>query len=262
MSIPPQDALWNAVAELSQLLLHEESVNTTLQRVATSAASLIDAVEEVGMTVLHDNRPSTDAATGGIVYEVDNFQYEVDQGPCLHALLHGQPVEIASMRADQRWPTYARFAADRQIMSSLSIPLTISGQLTFAEEEVDQPSLARAADHGRIGVMNLYSRRESPFNEDERWAALTFGQQAAVAIYNAHTYDTARRLTTDLQAALGSRAAIEQAKGILMARTGCSPDDAFERLRKRSQDENRKLRDLAEELVAEVTSGRHDASRA
>ena len=252
MPIPPQDALWNAIAELSQLLLHEESVNTTLQRVAMSAVNLIDVVEEVGVTVLHDNRPSTDAATGGIVYEVDNFQYEIDQGPCLHALLHGQPIEIASMRAEQRWPTYARFAADREILSSLSIPLHIHAGMTFMDEEIDEPTLERAADQGRIGVMNLYSRREGPFDEVERWAALTFGQQAAVAIYNANTYETARKLTNDLQAALGSRAVIEQAKGIIMARKGCTPDDAFDQLRSQSQTENRKLRDVAESLVADA----------
>jgi GAF domain-containing protein len=253
MSIPPNDALWNAVAGLSQLLLGEESVNTTLQRVATSAVTLIEAVEESGVTVAHDDRPSTDAATGGVVYEIDNFQYDVDQGPCLHALLSGDVVEIPCMRAEHRWPTYAAFAADRGINSSLSIPLTVRGGPSIARPVVGTASMAEAIADGRVGVMNMYSRREGDFSDEERWAALTFAEQGAVAIYNARTYEAAHRLTSDLQSALSSRAVIEQAKGMLMVERQVPADKAFELLRERSQRTNRKLREVAQEMVEQVT---------
>jgi GAF domain-containing protein len=259
MSIPPSDALWNALAGMAQLLLGEESVTTTLQRVASSAVTLIDAVEECGVTVAHDDRPSTDAATGGVVYEVDNFQYDVDQGPCLHALLSGDVVEIPCMRADHRWQTYAAFAADRGINSSLSIPLTVRGGPSIARPVVGSPSIAEAIADGRVGVVNLYSGREGDFNDEERWAALTFAEQAAVAIYNARTYEAAHRLTTDLQAALSSRAVIEQAKGIVMVEQGVPADKAFELLRERSQRDNSKLRDIAQALVDQVTGAARPA---
>jgi GAF domain-containing protein len=254
MGIPPGDALWNALAGLAQTLLGDESVTTTLQRVAASAATLIDAVEECGVTVAHDDRPSTDAATGGVVYEVDNFQYDIDQGPCLHALLTGEPVEIPCMKADHRWPTYAAFAADRGINSSLSLPLTVRASPSISAPVVSNPALADALADGRVGVVNLYSQREGEFSAEERWGAQTFAEQAAVAIYNARMYETAHRLTTDLQAALSSRAVIEQAKGILMGRHGVPADDAFDLLRERSQRSNRKLRDIAQSLVSEVSS--------
>lgn len=58
-----------------------------------------------------------------------------------------------------------------------------------------------------------------------------------------------RKEVAQLQAAMASRATIEQAKGIIMGATGCTPDEAFELLKRQSQHENRKLREVAEELV-------------
>jgi hypothetical protein len=51
-----------------------------------------------------------------------------------------------------------------------------------------------------------------------------------------------------------SRAAIEQAKGVLMAIYRVSPDQAFRVLQWRSQETNTKLRALAAQIVSEVTA--------
>lgn len=55
-----------------------------------------------------------------------------------------------------------------------------------------------------------------------------------------------------LRESRASRAVIEQAKGVLMATTGCSADEAFVLLRRQSQHQNRRVRDIAEQLVAEA----------
>jgi AmiR/NasT family two-component response regulator len=52
-----------------------------------------------------------------------------------------------------------------------------------------------------------------------------------------------------LQKAMQNRAVIEQAKGIIMGERRCTPDQAFAVLTKLSQDTNRKLRDVATDLV-------------
>ena len=54
------------------------------------------------------------------------------------------------------------------------------------------------------------------------------------------------------------RAVIEQAKGVLMWVYGIGPDAAFDILKWRSQDANVKLRALAEQLVADVLTRKHD----
>ena len=76
-----------------------------------------------------------------------------------------------------------------------------------------------------------------------------FAVQASVVISNAQAYWAASELTRNLTIAMESRAVIEQAKGILIARHGLGDDEAFDRLRHQSQTENRKLRDVATEIV-------------
>jgi AmiR/NasT family two-component response regulator len=83
---------------------------------------------------------------------------------------------------------------------------------------------------------------------DEETAVL-FSEQAAVACANAEVYWRTYSLTEHLREALESRDVIGQAKGILMARRGCTPEIAFEALRKVSQHRNIKLRDIAEQVV-------------
>ncbi len=57
----------------------------------------------------------------------------------------------------------------------------------------------------------------------------------------------------NLQGAFGRRAMIEQAKGILMARHTINEDVAFEMLRNHSQNNGRKLIDIAEAVVESHT---------
>ena len=82
--------------------------------------------------------------------------------------------------------------------------------------------------------------------------AVAFALQASIVVANAHAYWASFELTRHLTAAMASRAVIEQAKGILMAVHRFSADDAFDRLRRQSQSENRKLRSVAADLVNQV----------
>ena len=59
----------------------------------------------------------------------------------------------------------------------------------------------------------------------------------------------------DLRATLRSRPVIDQAKGILIAERGCTPDEAFDMLCAASQRENRKVRDIAEAMVDRAQTG-------
>ncbi len=72
---------------------------------------------------------------------------------------------------------------------------------------------------------------------------------ASVVLANAQAYWSAYELSRQLQQAMESRASIEQAKGILIEQSGVNEDEAFQLLRRASQRENRKLRDIATEVV-------------
>lgn len=64
-----------------------------------------------------------------------------------------------------------------------------------------------------------------------------------------------------LEARLETMPVIEQAKGIIMERTGCAAEQAFDVLRQASQRSNMKVRDLASEIVCRTVAGAHDGAR-
>ena len=103
-------------------------------------------------------------------------------------------------------------------------------------------------NHGTGGVLNLYSENR-PFEIADEEIGRRFAAPASVAVANARAYAKAQAVIEQLQEALQSRDVIGQAKGIIQAREGCGPEEAFERLRDISQHRNIKLRELAKALV-------------
>lgn len=79
---------------------------------------------------------------------------------------------------------------------------------------------------------------------------MRFAAQAAIALANMQSLDSARQLSEGLKAALSTRDAIATAKGVLMARDGVDEQTAFAMLVSASQRENRTLRDVATDLLA------------
>jgi GAF domain-containing protein len=220
-----------ALLHLGTLSLRELSMESLLQSVADQATTVLPGGLEASVTLLVKGLPSTVASTGGVAVDLDEAQYQYGDGPCLHAASTGEAAEIVDTRTDSRWPEYARRATERGNRSSLSVPLVID------------------EDERVFGSLNLYAPEPGAFDEDSRAAAMAFGPYAAVAAGNVYAYQSARTTADNLQAALESRAVIEQAKGILIERYKVTPDHAFRLLAVASMNANRKLRHVAEDLV-------------
>jgi GAF domain-containing protein len=109
-------------------------------------------------------------------------------------------------------------------------------------------------------AINLYSRQRSPFGPEVVELAQTLAGYAGVALANMHLFEAQATVAENLRVALESRAAIEQAKGVLMAQRLCSADEAFDLLVKLSQDTNRKLRDVAAALLEGMRRDAGDGS--
>ena len=128
------------------------------------------------------------------------------------------------------YPEFAEAAQAHGIQSSLSLPLV-------------------AGDEG-LGALNLYARTANGFPPEDEALDVELAAAAAIVFANASAYREAVQLSDQLGEAMQSRAVIEQAKGILMARSPhLSAENAFDLLRKASQRENVKLRDIAQRLV-------------
>jgi GAF domain-containing protein len=228
----PQSALAaEALERLGRLSLRELSMDDLLQTVADLTNRAMPGDPETSVTLLVRDRPTTVATTGQLAVDLDESQYDRGHGPCLHAARSGELTEIADTRTETRWPDYLPRAVEHGNLSSLSVPLVI--------DEDDQVT----------GALNIYARRAHAFDEDSRAAATRFGPYASVAAGNLYAYRSARRTADNLQAALESRAVIDQAKGVLMERYRLTPDQAFQMLARASMNANRKVRDVADELV-------------
>jgi GAF domain-containing protein len=227
---PPADPS-EALERLGRMSLRELSMDDLLQAVADLARSVMPGRPEVSVTLLVKDRPTTVASTGSLALELDETQYDDGHGPCLHAARTGEVTEIHDTRADDRWPAYAPHAVEHGNLSSLSVPLLID-----EKEEV-------------TGALNIYARRADAFDDDDRQVATRLGPYAAVAAGDLYAYLAARDKADHLQTALTSRAAIDQAKGILMERHRLTADQAFQVLVQASMHTNRKVRDIAEQLV-------------
>ncbi len=230
--LDPQDAF----AQLGRLTLADHSLETVMATVARLTKRVVPGADEVSVTFLDGDCPTTVASTGPLAQDLDERQYEHGHGPGLDGTLGGAVVYIADVATETRWPDWTPIALDRGVHRSLSVPVPVQREVSAA--------------------LNIYSTSPASFDEDGRELAVTFAAYAGVALANMHLYEAQGRVAEQLQTAMQSRAVIEQAKGILMASRRCSAEEAFNRLVVLSQKSNRKLREVAEALVAAAVDGR------
>jgi GAF domain-containing protein len=104
-----------------------------------------------------------------------------------------------------------------------------------------------------VGALNVYSRRRLGFTSADRDIALLLATHASLALANVQANDNAALQAAHLRKAIESRDVIGQAKGILMSRRGIGAEEAFQILRRVSQDLNVKLANLAQTLAERHT---------
>jgi GAF domain-containing protein len=229
----PQEAvtLEEALLELSRIVVGTQPLGAVMTRVAELAQACVPGADEVSVTLL-EGKGRTIAFTGRLAVDLDERQYDAGFGPCIDAADSGQVLRIDDTSDDDTYPGFAEVAARSGVRSSLSMGLPLP--------------------QGVLGGINVYRTAEPPLDEEALEVLRAFAAHAAVALANHSLYAAAVARGEHLETAMRSRAVIEQAKGIIMGRLRCTADEAFQHLAKQSQHANRKLRDLAEEVVARV----------
>jgi GAF domain-containing protein len=226
---PEEQALEAGLRGLAGMLLTQQSAKGVLANVTSLAAESLPGCEAASISLIRNGRPTTPVCSAEMAEEVDGSQYETGEGPCLQAAATGVAVRVDSFETEDRWPAFARKAVAHGVLSSLSIPLSASDEI--------------------LGALNLYSSQPANFVDAEENATM-FARQASITLMNASALERAQELAEQLALALESRDVIGQAKGILMAREALSPEQAFDVLRRASQRTNRKLHDVAREVVS------------
>jgi GAF domain-containing protein len=215
--------------ELAGVVLVDRPLDAVLTQIVQIARRALPGSEASSITLIRDERGYTAAYDGQMAMDADELQYDRGYGPCLDAGRSGEVFIVADMRAEDRWPDYARSGAEMGVRSSLSMPLPFQG--------------------ATIGALNNYAGRPEAFGEGDVVAAEEVAAFVAIAVANAEASARATDDVANMRRAMVSRAVIEQAKGILMERYKTTPEQAFTLLTHASQRSNVKLRDVAEELT-------------
>lgn len=229
---PDRIDLGQAVALLASIVLGHESFELVIERLTAVAKRAVPGAFEVSVT-MRDRRPVTVAATDNFATAIDQAQYDAGYGPCLDALRAGRTVVVEDQSIETRWPQYSPRAVELGVGSSVSVPLRIADE--------------------HAAALNVYGDHAHAFTPEAVRATEDLAVYAAVVVNNADLYCTATSRAEQMSEAMASRAVIEQAKGVLMAGRRCSADEAFGILVKLSQETHRKLREIAQAIVDDIS---------
>ena len=218
----------------SRSIADEDDLLTLLQHVGEIAQHAIDGADSTGVTIDLGGRTYTAVHTDQRTRRVDTEQYDAGQGPCLDASRTRTIVLVDSDEAAATWPRFAAAARDEGILSFLAAPL-------FTAEQT-------------LGSLNLYGRSRSAFDNFDAEVLAMLTTAVSRAIGDFARFRSARDVAASIQRALQTRAPIEQAKGMLMAIHQIDADQAFDLLRRQSQDTNVPLRTVAADLVQQLSA--------
>jgi transcriptional regulator with GAF, ATPase, and Fis domain len=225
------DGYLRTLEDLTGLLLEDGSLEHLLAEVLDLFTAAIEGCDAASITVRAGRGYATAASTGHRADAVDSLQYELREGPCIDALESGREHHVPDLTEAWDWPEALRESALAHGFNALlALPLEVDGT--------------------RVGALNLFSAGTQGFRPQDHELAWRLAAPAAVTVANGQAYRRVVVLSEQLRTALDSRAVIDQAKGVIIARSGCSPAEAFELLKELSQARNRKLRDVATAIVA------------
>jgi GAF domain-containing protein len=233
-----------ALTGVAGIVAGTRSLIAVLGEVAEYAQQAIPGVNGTGVTLTDSDDESIEtwAVTAEFVEDIDKAQYlDVHEGPCLTCMSSRRPTVSGSLGSDSRWPHLGGRVARMGVHSALALPLIVGDKV--------------------IGAINAYAYGRDAFGEHAVQLGTQFAGPAAVSVYNAQLLASTRERTYQLQRALGNRAVIDQAIGIIRSRSGGGAEEAFNRLMQLSQAQNIKLHIVAQRLVDEAVRRAHARRR-
>ncbi|WP_041292336.1 GAF and ANTAR domain-containing protein [Kineococcus radiotolerans] len=211
------------LAQLAHELQRRNDPQAVMEHIVTAAVALVPGVQDATITRVRARRHVfSQASAGPLGTLLDQLQDQTGEGPCLDALYEDQTVRVADLATDPRWPRLAQHAGQAGLRSVLCFQLFVEGD--------------------NLGSLDLIATTPDVLDDDAEDVGQLFAAHAAIALAGAEEL-------SHVQIALVSRDVIGQAKGILMERYRLDADQAFALLARVSQDANRKLREVAEELA-------------
>jgi GAF domain-containing protein len=157
------------------------------------------------------------------------FELQGAQGPCLDAYATGRALQANAADSLARWPVFAEQASSAGFRLMCAVPLKVRTDV--------------------IGALNLFRGSDEPFTGTEMEIAQAMAEMAAIGLIQERALSERNLLAAQLQAALNSRVIIEQAKGMVAEYQSVTVDEAFVLLRNYARYHNRKLSEVAGDVV-------------
>lgn len=222
-----QPDLADAIATAAREMSRPPTLVDTMEAVVAVTAQSLPGFGHVGVSLSRrGRRTETPACSGPLVRALDSLQYELDEGPCLDAVRGAELVTAPTIRHDQRWPRYVGPAVERGLRSQMAVRMYVD-------------------DDGTVGGLNLYSTEREEIPDEDVHVARLLARHAAIALGHARHQDA-------LATAVESGRAIGKAIGIVMERYQLGEQAATAFLWRVSSHSNRKVRDVALDLVTEA----------
>lgn len=227
---------------LADTMVNDFDVVEFLSLLSSRCVDLFGAGDAGLMLADRSNRLVVVASSSHKMRDLELFELQHDEGPCPEAFQTGTAVQCADLtQATERWPTFAPEAVAAGYRSVQALPMRLRDTV--------------------IGALNLIGAAAGPMPDEDLEAAQALANVATIGLLHHRAAEESRLLAEQLQHALTSRVVIEQATGVIAQRLDLDMNDAFNRLRRYSRDNNRRLVDVAKgivdrTLVADELTGR------
>jgi GAF domain-containing protein len=225
-------AVVRALVDLAGSLVRDLDVIEVLQLLVDHCVTALD-VEAAGVLLAdHQDVLRIVVSSSEEARLLELYQMQSGHGPCVDAYRSADPVSVPDLTAaDGRWPRFAPAAREVGYLGVLALPMKL-------REEA-------------IGGLNLFfTDRHPPLGDEHLPVAQALADVATVAITHGRLARRSQELAQQLQTALNSRVVIEQAKGLIAGRLEVELEHAFELLRSRARNTNRRLTELAHDITA------------
>jgi ANTAR domain/GAF domain len=220
------------VRALRATLPQDGDLLTGLQRV-TEATRAVVGVDGAGLTLAHEHgSPRWVAVSDAAMELLEQVQHDFGEGPCLAAYAEDRVVAVEDLRSELVWDRIAAVVAQLRVCGVLSVPVRLASQ--------------------PVGTLNVYATQPRAWSTEEVEAVGAFAVVTAELVRTGVELAVRDAEVAQLRKALTNRVWIEQAKGVLVATQGVTPDEAFRQLRAWARSSQRRVADLAQEVVQEA----------
>jgi len=211
---------------LAEIIYHGSESNQIYAAICVAATLVVTGCDHASLLVRRDGRYVTVGASDSIAQHIDDMERVAGDGPCVDAIEEETPQIETDLNNPTQWPNLAaRIVAETPVRGAMGFRILV--------------------DKRKTGALNLFSDRADVFDTESAGQAVVLASFASVAI---NAVAQGEDVST-LRRGLLSNREIGKAVGMLMMLHGVDEQEAFNVLRRYSQDLNIKLADVARSVI-------------